>query len=155
MNLTSPTFQQQKQIPVDFTCAGESLSPPLNWSFAPEGTKSYALVMDDPNASQGAFTHWILYNIPAKMNSLPEGFGASGQSTGPIQQGLNSAGKTGYSPPCPPEGQTHEYYIRLYALDTMLNSQGPVNRDALDHMMQGHILDSTSLEGFFGRLPVK
>ena len=114
MVLTSPVFQEGGRIPSMYTCDGNGISPPLAWSGAPKGTKSVALIVDDPDTARGIFTHWVIFNIPASDNSLSENIPASGILPNGATQGNNGGGKIGYTRPCPPSG-THHYIFHLYA----------------------------------------
>jgi Raf kinase inhibitor-like YbhB/YbcL family protein len=145
--LTSERFAEGQPIPEKYSCKGENVSPALAWSSAPKGVKTFALVMDDPDAPGGTWTHWVLYNIPAGTSSLPEAMPATGDTGEP---GINSAGNTYYAGPCPPSG-THRYFFKLYALDTALDfSASPKSAD-LTAAMQGHILGQAELMGTFSK----
>src|SRR5262249_30100877 len=109
LRIFSSAFAEGGSIPKLHTCSGADGSPPLEWSGAPEGTRSFALIVDDPDAPGGAWTHWLLYDIPAKLLTLAQGGRGVGLS------GTNSFGKTGYGGPCPPPGKPHRYYFKLYA----------------------------------------
>ncbi len=116
--LESPVFSHGERIPVRYTCDGDDVSPPLRWSKTPSGTKSYALVMYDPDAPIGTFIHWVIYNIPAAINELPEAVPAEEQIEGLGVQGVNDFGNIGYGGPCPPPGHgEHRYFFALHALD--------------------------------------
>src|SRR5262249_11960067 len=119
--LTSSAFETESNIPAQFSCEGRNISPELSWSGAPAGTKTFALIMHDPDARvSGGYTHWVLYNIPAAVHHLAENVPNQDRVSGGGMQGKNDAGKYGYTGPCPPSG-THRYYFRLYALDTELD----------------------------------
>src|SRR5215472_143912 len=121
--LTSSAFETESSIPQQFSCDGRDISPELSWSSAPAGTKSFALIMHDPDAPiEGGYTHWLVYNIPATANHLPENVPNQDKVPGGGMQGRNDSGKYGYTGPCPPSG-THRYYFRLYALDGELDSR--------------------------------
>jgi hypothetical protein len=152
MKLESPAFAHQGQIPVRFTCEGGDISPPLAWSDLPAGTKSLALIVDDPDAPDPkapkmTWVHWVLYNLPAEAGGLPEGVKSENLPTG-TQQGLNDWGRTGYGGPCPPIGQ-HRYFHKLYALDTVLPDLGQANKPKLEQAMQGHILGKSEYIGAY------
>ena len=146
LSISSPAFAAGMAIPAAYTCKGKGISPPLAWSEAPEGARSYALIMDDPDAPSGTFVHWVIYNIPASAKGLPES--VSGAATLPdgSLQGSNSAGRTGYTAPCPPSG-THRYFFKLYALDSVLDLASGASKDALLKAMQGHVLAQGELMG--------
>ena len=154
MQLTSPSFENQKRIAKKFTCDGEDISPALVWSAAPEGTLSFALVVDDPDAPDPAnpqmtWVHWVLYNIPATVGSLPEGVKDKGLPPGTLQ-GLNDWKKTGYGGPCPPIGE-HRYFHKLYALNTVLPDLKRPTKAKLEKAMEGHILSKADLIGLCRR----
>jgi Raf kinase inhibitor-like YbhB/YbcL family protein len=138
--LISPAFEDSGSIPQKFTCQGENVSPELNWSEAPTGAKSFALIMDDPDAPGGTFTHWVLFDIPASTQQLAEGAG-SNNTGGPIGvSGNNGLSQTGYMGPCPPSG-IHRYYFRLYALDVpSLNLKEGASRSEVETAMKGHAI---------------
>ena len=152
MQITSPSFKNQKSIPRKFSCDGADISPQLDWSGVPEGTRSFALIVDDPDAPDPAnpkmtWVHWVLYNIPATARSLPEGVKDSDLPEGTLQ-GLNDWKKTGYGGPCPPIGK-HRYFHKLYALDTVLTDLGRPTKAKLEKAMEGHILAKAELVGFY------
>jgi Raf kinase inhibitor-like YbhB/YbcL family protein len=148
--LSSRAFSHGEMIPKQYTCDGQELSPPLEWQGAPAGTKSFALIMDDPDAPKTVFVHWVVYNIPASASSLPEGLPREPVLSDGIRQGENSAGRIGYFGPCPPSG-VHRYSFRLYALDTVLNLDAGATKQELMRAMQGHILAQAELLGRYGR----
>ena len=150
MNLNSAIFTQMEKIPEKYTCDGEDISPALNWGNAPLETKSFALVMDDPDASVGTWIHWVLYDIPAEINMLEEAMPASEDLPNGGKQGKNSWGRFGYGGPCPPSG-THRYVFKLYALDAILYLSPGSNKEKLLQTLNGHILTSTELIGLYER----
>ncbi len=148
--LTSAAFTQQGAIPKKYTCEGTDVSPPLAWTGLPPGTKSLALVVDDPDAPDPAapkttWVHWVLYNLPPTADGLPEGASVLPAGT---QQGLNDWRRSGYGGPCPPIGR-HRYFHKLYALDTVLPDLGRPTKAALEKAMQGHILGQAHLVGTY------
>jgi hypothetical protein len=148
--LTSAAFTQLGAIPTKYTCEGADVSPPLAWTGLPPGTKSLALVVDDPDAPDPAapkttWVHWVLYNLPAGIDGLPEGASVLPAGT---QQGLNDWRRTGYGGPCPPIGR-HRYFHRLYALDTLLPDLGRPTKAMLEKAMKGHILGQAELAGTY------
>jgi hypothetical protein len=147
LTLTSPSFKTGEPIPAVYTCVGRSVSPKLDWSGAPAGAQSFALIMDDPDAPGGTFVHWVIYNIPASSAGLAENAGAEAQPADGSLQGKNSAGRVGYIGPCPPSG-AHRYYFKLYALDAKLEQES-MNKETLLKAMQGHILAQGELMGIF------
>ena len=143
--IESSAFKHNAWIPEQYTCKGINQSPPLNWYDAPAKTKSFALIMDDPDAPNETWVHWVLFNIPATINKLDENTDLPlGASTG-----LNTWIEHGYGGPCPPS-DTHRYFFKLYALDTTLNFHGVANKEKLLHAMHGHILAESELIGLFG-----
>lgn len=152
MELTSPSFENQKEIPKKFTCQGEDISPALEWSGIPDGAKSLVLIVDDPDAPDPAnpemtWVHWVLYNIPTTVNSLFEGINDMELPEGTLQ-GLNDWKRTGYSGPCPPIGQ-HRYFYKLYALDIVLTDLGRPTKAKLEKAMKGHVLSKAELVGLY------
>jgi Raf kinase inhibitor-like YbhB/YbcL family protein len=145
LEVSSPAFSNNNTIPKKYTCDGQNVAPPLEWSGVPKQAKSVAIICDDPDAPSGTFTHWVLYNIPAATDSLPE-HAKTGTS------GVNSFGKTGFSGPCPPKkDQAHHYHFHLYALDVeSLGAAGLSKEDALN-AMNGHILAEGDLVGIYKR----
>lgn len=150
LKITSTAFDEGGLIPKKYTCDAENVSPPLSWSNAPEKTKSFALICDDPDAPAGIWVHWVVYNIPAGEKGLTEAITPSKKLDNGTMQGLNDFGKTGYGGPCPPGG-THRYFFKLYALDTTLSLQGDVTKDSLLEAMKGHILSEGQLMGKYTR----
>jgi hypothetical protein len=150
MKLTTSSFQGS-QIPGKFTCDGEEVSPQLAWSAPPAGTASFALLVTDPDAPRGTFTHWVLYDLPAATRSLPEGLPARGELPDGARQGRNGFGSLGYGGPCPPGNSPHHYIFTLYALDTKLNLPGGATRTQVEEAMQGHILAHGELIGLYRR----
>ena len=149
--LTSTAFAYGKPIPVQFTCDGASTSPPLAWTAPPAGTMSFALICDDPDAPrEGGFNHWVLYNQPAGSRSLPEAVATTLDLASDARQGLNGAGRPGYTGPCPPSG-SHRYFFYLYALDSILRLTGDVTSTSLRAAIQGHILGTAELMGTYQR----
>jgi Raf kinase inhibitor-like YbhB/YbcL family protein len=149
--ISSTAFSSGATIPVQYTCDGTNISPPLQWSRAPEGTQSLALIVDDPDAPGGTFVHWVLFNIPATTSSLGEGASPGGALPAGSVEGENFFGNQNYGGPCPPQGENHRYYFRLYALDTMLNLAAGAARDDVDQAMSGRILAQAELMGRYAR----
>jgi Raf kinase inhibitor-like YbhB/YbcL family protein len=151
-----PAFEEGEMIPAKYTCEGENRSPVLTWSDLPEGTRSLALVLDDPDAPSargpdGAFVHWVLYNIPPSLNRLAEGQAQDPVLPGVGTHGINSYGRTGYTGPCPPRGSVHRYYFHLYALDTAPTLPGGLTAAQLRKTIQGRILSEATWVGKYGR----
>ena len=148
--VTSSAFVQGDPIPVKYTCDGDDTSPPLAWGDPPEGTASFALINDDPDAPAGTWVHWLLYNLPADARSLPEAVPADARLPDGSLHGQNSWRRLGYGGPCPPSG-THRYFFKLYALDTALNLASGADKQATLKAMEGHILGQAELMGVYSR----
>lgn len=144
MKLTSPAFSHNGSIPSQYTCDGANVSPSLQWSHEPEGTKTFALIVDDPDAPAKVWVHWIVFNIPNTVRSFAEG--ASINEFGAGATDFN--GKTTYGGPCPPSG-SHHYHFTLYALDTRLDLAPGATKEQLLAAMQGHIIEQTTLIGTY------
>jgi Raf kinase inhibitor-like YbhB/YbcL family protein len=152
MTLKSPAFGAGKPIPKRLSCEGDDLSPPLSWSSAPGGVKSYALVCEDPDAPAGTWHHWGIYNIPGDHDSLPEGFPPDSE-VGGIRQAVTDFGRPGYGGPCPPRGHgTHHYYFRLYALD-VAKLDLPLDADCeqVKAAAKRHAIEEAELMGTYSR----
>ncbi|MDE1984449.1 MAG: YbhB/YbcL family Raf kinase inhibitor-like protein [Gammaproteobacteria bacterium] len=149
--LSSPAYAEGGAIPARFTCDGNDVSPPLAWSGAPAGTKSFAFIMDDPDAPDPAapkmtWVHWVLYDIPVDVHGLPEG-GSQHLPAG-TRDGSNGWKRSGYGGPCPPIGR-HRYFHKLYALDVVLPDLHRPTKDALLAAMRGHVLAQAQLIGTY------
>lgn len=149
MILTSPAFQDGAAIPRRHTCDGEDLSPPLAWGNLPAATASLALIVDDPDAPAGLWTHWVVWNLPVPSAGLPEGLGP-GPLPGGGTQGRNSWGEARWQGPCPP-GDTHRYRFRLHALDVALTLPASATAPDVERAMQGRVLDESVLVGAYTR----
>jgi len=152
LTITSTAFTPDGAIPSLYTCEGKDISPPLGWSGAPAGTKSFALIVDDPDAPDPAapkmtWVHWVLYDIPAAGTGLPEAVQASALPPG-TREGVNDWGRTGFGGPCPPIGR-HRYFHKLYALDAVLPDLKHPKKAALERAMHGHILAQAVLIGTY------
>jgi len=150
-SISSPSFQNGKDIPKKFTCDGEDVSPALSWTDPPPGSKSFALIADDPDAPRGTWTHWVLFDLPSATTSLPEGIPKVGELPNGARQGVNDFPKIGYGGPCPPPGKPHRYFFKLYALDTKLNLKAGASKQEVEQSMQNHILGKVELMGKYGR----
>jgi len=151
MKVTSPAFSPSGPIPAKYTCEGLNLSPPLAWSDAPEGTKSFALIVDDPDAPdpaapQRTWVHWVLADIPATETHIDEGASPSGLPSG-TRIGKNDWGKPAYGGPCPPMGR-HRYFHKVYALDAVIELTS-FNKADLERAMRGHVLAQAELVGTY------
>lgn len=147
MTLASPAFEEGAPIPEKYTCQGPDVSPPLEWSNVPEGTKSLAMVVEDPDAPGGPFVHWVIYNIPPAGTGLPEDVpGDESLADGSIQ-GQNGFHRTGYAGPCPPPGKAHRYFFRIFALSDVLPAKSdPGEKDLMD-LMRGRVIGQGELMG--------
>jgi Raf kinase inhibitor-like YbhB/YbcL family protein len=150
--LSSSDFVHDGAIPKRFTCQGADISPELQWSGAPEQTRSFALIVDDPDAPDPAapkmvYVHWVLYNLPASLKVLGQAIEEDALPHGTLQ-GLNDWKRTGYGGPCPPIGR-HRYFFKLYALDTVLPDLGRPTKAQLEQAMGGHVLAQVVLMGTY------
>lgn len=150
LTLTSSAFTNKSAIPSKYTCDGNDTSPPLAWSNAPAGTKSFALISDDPDAPSGTWVHWVMWNIPSSATSLSEGIAKTAALSDGTKQGINDSRRPGYGGPCPPSG-THRYFFKLYALDTVLDLQPNTTKPQLESAINGHVLGQTELMGTYSR----
>jgi len=151
LELSSNSFSSGGAIPVQFTCDGEDRSPELHWSKPPAGTKSHALIADDPDAPVGTWVHWVLFNLPAGTQSLPEGVPKKAALENGALQGTNDFGNLGYGGPCPPPGKPHRYFFKLYALDSVLSLKSGAKKADVERLMKGHILAQGEYMGRYGR----
>ncbi|HDN50566.1 MAG TPA: YbhB/YbcL family Raf kinase inhibitor-like protein [Thermoplasmatales archaeon] len=149
--IESPAFHREEMIPKRYTCDGENISPPLQWQNVPEGTKSLALICDDPDAPLTTWTHWVVYHIPPDTCELPESVPHTEVLEKEIYQGKNSWGRIGYGGPCPPGKKPHRYYFRLYALDAEPVLSPGVKKKQLLKAMEGHIVAVAELMGMYAR----
>lgn len=150
MKIESAAFTEGEMIPSKYTCDGEDVSPPLVWSIIPDGTKSFVLIADDPDAPMGTWVHWVLYDLPGDATSLPENLPSSKELKNGAKQGTSDFGNIGYGGPCPPGG-THRYFFKLYALDSKLNLEPGLTKAQLLKAMDGHILAQGELMGKYKR----
>ena len=141
MKLESPAFEHNQPIPKKYTCDGEDINPPLKIEEVPKEAKSLVLIVDDPDAPMGTFTHWLLWNIDPKISEIEE-------NSKPGIEGINDFGKNSYGGPCPPSG-THHYHFKIYALDTLLDLPSSSKKSALEKTIEGHILDFSELIGLY------
>jgi Raf kinase inhibitor-like YbhB/YbcL family protein len=156
LSLSSPAFEPGREIPARYTSDGADVSPPLSWSGAPDGTRSFALVIEDPDAPDPAapkrtFAHWVVYDLPAEAASLAEAVCNDDEPLG-AHQGLNDWNDVGYRGPAPPIGR-HRYVHKLYALDTAIGDAGAITNGDLDRAIQGHVLEQAELIGTYARQP--
>jgi Raf kinase inhibitor-like YbhB/YbcL family protein len=151
LELSSEAFAEGGLIPGKHTCDGADESPPLKWSAPPAGTRSLALICDDPDAPSGTWVHWVVYDIPPETASLQGNFPRDAIGENAIRQGMTSFKKTGYGGPCPPPGKAHRYYFKIYALDIPAGLGPGLTKEELLDAMEGHILAQGELMGTFGR----
>lgn len=149
--ISTGAFTDGAKIPEKYTCSGAGVSPALSWSEPPEGTKSLALILEDPDAPGGTWYHWLLWNIPGQAGGIAEHAAPTGELPGGMVQGRNSFGKTGYGGPCPPQGHMHRYVFHLYALDRMLMLPAGATHLELEHAMRGHVKGEAQWMGRFER----
>lgn len=150
MIITSSAFTEGSMIPSKYTCDERDISPPLEWKDVPAGTKSFALICDDPDAPGGIWVHWVVYNIPSNISKLDENVKPELEFKNSMMQGNNDWPKIGYGGPCPPSG-THRYYFKLYALDTILSLKPGASKAHLLNAMRGHVLAEAQLMGKYKR----
>ena len=150
MELTASSFHDG-QIPREFTCDGGDNSPQLAWTEPPQGTRTLALIVTDPDAPVGTWVHWVLYNLPPNLRELPQALPAQPQLPDGSRQGLNDFGRIGYGGPCPPRHSVHRYFFHLYALNAALNVPPQATRKQVEAAMQGHILASAELVARYER----
>jgi len=151
LSVTSPAFKQGEVLPRRFTCDGENVSPALSWGQAPEGTRSLAILCDDPDAPRGVWTHWVLYNLPPTTTSIREGRPQEETLPNGARQGMNDSRKVGYDGPSPPSGPAHRYFFHVYALDAMLKPVKGMTRAQLLQATEGHVLARGELMGKYQR----
>lgn len=152
LSIASPDFSHNGEIPAEYTCDGDDISPQLEWSGLPAGTRSLALIVDDPDAPdpkapKRTWVHWVLYNIPAATSGLDKGVAPSHLPDGTLE-GINDWKRTGYGGPCPPIGR-HRYFFKLYALDTEFSERSSPTKDALLKIMEGHVLEKAEWVGTY------
>jgi Raf kinase inhibitor-like YbhB/YbcL family protein len=163
IEIRSDAFTDGGMIPSEFSCVGSDRSPPLHWSGVPETSRTLALICDDPDAPGGTWSHWVVFNLPARVNGLKEGIPAGetipqasvetrakAEAATPAQQGKNDFGNLGYGGPCPPSG-THRYFFRLYAVDTTLELKPSATRADVLTAIKGHVLAEGRLMGKYAR----
>jgi len=149
--LRSTAWEPGGAIPMDHSCDGRDLSPPLSWTGTPENTKSFALIVDDPDAPAGTWVHWVLYDIPATVRELVQDVPSKNKVPGVGTQGFNDFGHVGYGGPCPPRGPAHRYVFTLHALDTELGLPARKTKRDVLKAMEGHVLGHAELMGRYQR----
>jgi Raf kinase inhibitor-like YbhB/YbcL family protein len=148
LKVASSAFQEGERIPRDYTGEGADRSPPLSWGAPPEKTRSVAVLVEDPDAPHGTFTHWVLFNLPPDTRELPENASAGRLPEGAVQ-GTNDFDRTGYHGPYPPAGPAHRYYFKVFALDTKLDLDSKARRAQVAAAMRGHVLADGALLGTY------
>lgn len=151
LNLTSSVFENGGYIPDRYTCDGKNYSPPLSWNEAPGKVKSFALIVDDPDAPAGTWVHWLLYNLPAESEGLEENISNKKLNSLKIKQGKNDFGQLSYGGPCPPPGPAHKYLFKLYALNKKITIKEGATKSEIIDQIQGHIISEAKLVGFYQR----
>ena len=149
ISISAEGIKEGESIPDEYTCEGKDVSPSLSWKGIPAGTKSIALIMDDPDCPGGTFVHWVLYNMPAETQRLPKAMPLN--FTDGSMQGATDFGRPGYGGPCPPPGKPHRYYFKIYALDTKLNLPPGASKNQVESAMKEHILAKGELMGKYQR----
>ncbi|MBT4511635.1 MAG: YbhB/YbcL family Raf kinase inhibitor-like protein [Chloroflexi bacterium] len=150
MELTSPAFSNGEPIPAKYSRNSDNISPPLSWDAPPEGTQSMALICDDLDAPSGTWVHWVIYNLPSDVRSLPEAVTSDANLADGSSNGKNSWGELGYDGPSPPSG-THRYYFKIYALDTILDLEPGASNNDLIEAMDTHVLADGELMGTYSK----
>lgn len=150
IQVTSTAFIDGDVIPATYTVDGADLSPPISWQGIPDGTVSIALICEDPDAPMGTWVHWVVWNIPPKIDGLEEALPPDGELKNGIRQGTTDFGRIGYGGPAPPSG-VHRYYFKMYALDTTLNLRAGATKSELESAMKGHVLAKGQLMGKYSR----
>ncbi|HEV8721288.1 MAG TPA: YbhB/YbcL family Raf kinase inhibitor-like protein [Candidatus Binatia bacterium] len=151
VQLTSAAFEQGAAIPRKHTCDADDVSPQLRWTNAPAGTKTFALIADDPDAPGGTWVHWVIYDLPGDAKDLAEGTAKTETLSNGAKHGVNDFRRVGYGGPCPPPGAAHRYYFKLYALDAPTNLKPRATKQQLLDAMKGHVLSETELMGRYQR----
>lgn len=151
IQITSAAFADGQPIPAKYTADGLDISPPLAWTNAPAGAKSFALITDDPDAPKGTWVHWVIYDLPPTATTLAENTPNSPQLPDGTKQGLNSFKKIGYNGPAPPPGKVHHYFFKIYALDAALDLQPGATKADLLNATDGHVLAQGQLVGTYQR----
>ncbi len=151
IQIKSTAFADGESIPQKYTCDEEDISPPLSWENAPDRTKSFALICDDPDAPSGTWVHWVIYDLQPTTTQLPEAVPANEEVLNGAKQGRNDFSRIGYGGPCPPKGNAHRYYFKLYALDSVLNLRAGATKGDVENAITGHIVGEGRLMGTYKR----
>lgn len=149
--IESAAFEAKGKIPQKYACEGSDVSPPLVWKEVPPGTKSFALISDDPDAPSGTWVHWVIYDLPPDTQELQEAVPKTERLANGAKQGMTDFQKVGYGGPCPPSGKPHRYLFKLYALDTLLDLPPKATKSDLLMAMNGHVLAQAELVGIYQR----
>ena len=149
LQLRSSAFRENELIPKKYTCDGSDVSVPLSWGDPPQGTKSFALIADDPDAPAGTWVHWVLYDLPPDTRELPESSSRQEHLENGAKQGKNDFGKIGYGGPCPPAGPPHRYFFTLYALDQTTGLKAKAAKQQILDAIKGHTLGEAQLIGTY------
>ena len=151
ISISPDAFNDGSSLPVEQTCDGEDCSPALSWERLPDSTRSITLIADDPDGPRQTFVHWVIYNIPADSSGLPPGVPKNNTLDDGSLQGNNNFGRIGYNGPCPPPGNPHRYFFKVYVLDTTLSLKSGATKSQLEAAMSGHILAQGEMIGKYGR----
>jgi Raf kinase inhibitor-like YbhB/YbcL family protein len=151
MQLTSAAFKDGEPIPAKYTCDDKNVSPPIQWTGAPSGTKSFSLIADDPDAPVGTWVHWVVYDLPATATEFGEDMPKGQYLPGGARQGMNDFKHLGYGGPCPPPGKPHRYFFKLFALDAQLGLKPGATKKEVERAMEKHILAEGKLMGTYKR----
>jgi len=151
LELKTTAFADGGEIPKRYTCSGADVSPALNWNGVSAAARSLALIVDDPDAPRGIWTHWLIWNIPAHFTELPEGVPKQEELETGALQGMNDFTRIGYGGPCPPPGKAHRYFFKLYALDTVLDLKPGATKQDLERAMERHVLSQAQWMGTYRR----
>jgi len=151
IKIRSSVFRPDNDIPKQFTCDGQDISPPVAWRGVPPSAKTIVLIMDDPDAPSGTFGHWVVYNLPPTVKYLEQNLAKTAAIAGGGEQGHNGAGKDGYKGPCPPPGAVHHYHFRIYALDTALKLDSGATADQVEAAIKDHVVASGEVVGTYKR----
>jgi Raf kinase inhibitor-like YbhB/YbcL family protein len=151
LKLATSAFTFGEKIPKQYTADGKNISPSLSWQEPPKGTKSFVIIVDDPDAPAGVWTHWIVYNIPPDTTSLKEGISRDKKLPDGSLQGKNSGGHIGYDGPAPPKGKTHRYFFNIFALNTVLKAPPGANKKTIESLMERHVIGEGQMMGTYER----
>jgi len=151
IQVRSAAFDEGQSIPQKHTCDGEDVSPSLSWENPPDRTKSFALICDDPDAPSGTWVHWVIFDLPAAITELPEAIPTKEEVLNGAKQGRNDFSRIGYGGPCPPKGDPHRYYFKLYALDAALNLKAGATKADVENAMKGHLLGEGKIMATYKR----